>query len=441
MNILLVAIDTLRADHLGCYGYDKPTSPNLDQFARQGASSERLFCPGVPTQPNFTTTFTGQYSITTGIVTHGGTAQLSPDAPYLTEELQDAGLHTGAADNLAAMQPWFGRGWDDYMNPARDLKYIQWSDWHMYNQVAIPWLREHAREPFFLFVHYWDPHTPYLPPKDMWYDFYDGDPCDPDKDTLTPLFKGYWGQKWQERWFSRLPQGLTDAEFIVGLYDAEIKHVDRGFGELMNALEDVGVADDTLVMVFSDHGEMMYRHDIFFDHHGLYDGNLHVPLLVRWPGHIEAETRVHQLLQHVDLAPTLLEAVGAGIPEAMEGESFLDLLTAGGDRVLHDWLVTQECTWQAKWAIRTDDWKFIKARERDMHGMPMQELYDLHRDPDELSNLAQHRSDVAGELEHRLKSWIVGMMSKHGIEQDPLVAQGITLGKRWGEWVDKKGYW
>jgi len=385
MNVVLVAIDTLRADHLGCYGYDKPTSPHLDEFAAQGAVCERLYSPGVPTHPSFTTTFAGQYPITTGIVTHGGSAELSPDAPYVTEELQNAGFRTAAADTMASTRSWFARGCDDYMDLAQDLTYTQWTEWHVYNEAAGVWLREHARSgPFFLFVHYWDPHMPYLPPEETWYDFYDGDPCNPDNETLEPFYAGYWGQKWHDTWFSRLPENVTDAEFIVGLYDAEIKHVDRGFAGLMNMLEEVGVAEDTLVMVLSDHGEMMYRHGIFFDHHGLYDGNLHVPLLVRWPGRIEPGTRVSQLLDHTDLAPTLLEAAGAGIPEAMEGASFLELLTEGGERVLHDRLITQECTWQAKWAIRMDDlgpeasakgaWKLIKAREPDMHGSPMQEL-------------------------------------------------------------------
>ncbi len=149
------------------------------------------------------------------------------------------------------------------------------------------------------------------------------------------------------------------------------------------------------------------------------------------------------MLEHTDLAPTLLEAAGAVIPEAMEGKSFLKLLTEGGEEVLHERLITQECTWQAKWAIRTDDlgpeasakgaWKLIKAREPDMHGMPMRELYDLKRDPNEMSNLVRHRPDIAEALEEQLEAWIAAMMQKNGLDEDPLVAQGITLGKDWRE--------
>lgn len=444
MNILLIAIDTLSARHMSCYGYHKPTTPNLDEFARQGALCEALYCPSVPTQPNYTTTFTGQYSITTGIVAHGGHNELPSDAPYLTEQLQRAGMFTCAADNLAAMKGWFARGWSQYVNPAQHQKYIQWSDWRCYNEVAIPWLRERARagEPFFMFVHYWDPHTPYLPPEELWYEFYEGDdPCDPENHSLLPLLEGYWGARWKQNWFSRLPEGVTDALFIEGLYDAEIHYVDEGFAQLMDALDDAGLADDTMVVVFSDHGELMFRHGIFFDHHGLYDPNLHVPLLIRWPERIKPGTVVTQLLQHTDLAPTMLEAAGASIPRAMEGDSFLDLLTEGSERVLHEFLITQECTWQMKWAIRTDRYKYIKARQRDIYGNPMCELYDLQADPGEFDDIATIRPDIASQLDAKLEAWISLMMRRNGLDEDPLVAHGITLGKDWLEWGERHGYW
>jgi arylsulfatase A-like enzyme len=425
------------------YGYRKPTTPNLDEFAAQGALCRKLYCPSVPTQPNYTTTFTGQQSVTTGIVAHGGHNELPSDAPYLTEQLQRAGYTTVGFDNLPSMKNWFARGWTHQINPALNRKYIQWSDWRDYNELAIPWLREHGSDnPFFMFMHYWDPHTPYLPPEEMWYDFYEGDdPTDPDIDSLRPLLEGYWGSKWKQSWFERLPDELTDALFVEGLYDAEIRHVDEGFAQLMDALDDAGLADDTMVIVFSDHGELMFRHGIFFDHHGLYDPNIHVPLIVRWPDRIDAGTEVEKLLTHVNLAPTILEAADAPIPEAMEGESALDLLTEGSDRTLHEFLVTQECTWQMKWGLRTDRWKYIKARQEDLYGTPMAELYDLDADPGEFDNIAAKRPDVASQLDTKLEAWVAFMMRHNDLDEDPLVTHGITLGKDWEEWGEKHGYW
>ena len=243
--------------------------------------------------------------------------------------------------------------------------------------------------------------------------------------------------------FSEFPQPLRDAEYIVAMYDGEIRYADDGAGELLDALERSGVADDTLVVVFSDHGENMYRHDVFFDHHGLYEGALHCPLIVRWPGRAPAGKRVPHLVQHVDLAPTILSACGVDAPAAMEGISALPLATGESQAPLHRRLIAMECSWQAKWALRSDDYKFILSREqgRDLHGKPPRELYHLPTDPCELVNLAGERPQVAAALETELEEWIARMMEKNGLRQDPLVVQGVTLGKRWRTWVKEKGYW
>ncbi|UCH35527.1 MAG: sulfatase [Armatimonadota bacterium] len=443
MNVLLLDIDTLRADHLGCYGYARKTSPNLDALAAQGALCEKLYAPAVPTQPSHTTMYTGQYPITHGIVSHGGAASLADDAPFLPELLQKAGYTTCAVDTMRAMKPWFARGYEFYVDPSAGLEHRHAATCERVNARAIPWLRQHADERFFLYVHYWEPHTPYLPPARYRGLFYDGDPTDPKHDTLAAIYRQPFGEWWLESWFSQFPQPLRDAEYIVAMYDGEIRYADDGVGELLAALDDTADADDTLVLVFSDHGENMYHHDVFFDHHGLYEGVIHCPLVVRWPGRVAAGTRVPHLVQHTDLAPTLLDAAGVEIPQAIEGRSLVPLITAESHAPLHDRLITQECTWQAKWALRTDEYKLILSREqgRDLHDKPPRELYHLAADPGELTNLAERQPDVVAAMESELEQWIARMMEKNGLEQDPLIAQGITLGKRWRSWVKEKGYW
>jgi arylsulfatase A-like enzyme len=444
MNLLLIAIDTLRADHLGCYGYHRETSPALDAFASQGVLFEKLYAPAVPTHPSYTTTYTGQHSITHGIVTHCGRASLSPQAPFLPELLQQAGYTTCAVDNLSSMRPWFGRGYEFYIDPSSRHPHRHAVTCEEINARALPWLRAHAREQFFLFVHYWDPHTPYLPPgryRDL---FYDGDPTDPARDSLAPMRKQLFWEWWSgDCWFGQLPQPLRDAEYVVSLYDGEIRYADDGVGELLDALADTGVADDTLALVFADHGENMYHHGVFFDHHGLYEGNLHVPLAARWPARLAGGRRVSHLVQHVDLAPTLLDACGVEMPATMEGRSLLPLMTGDADAPLYDRLVTQECTWQAKWALRTDEYKLILSREqgRDLHDMPPRELYHLPTDRCEMHNLADERPGVTAQMEGELEAWIARMMEKNGLDRDPLVAQGTTLGRDWREWIERKGYW
>jgi arylsulfatase A-like enzyme len=183
----------------------------------------------------------------------------------------------------------------------------------------------------------------------------------------------------------------------------------------------------------------MYQHDIFFDHHGLYDDVIHVPLICRLPGRIPAGLVVDPMVQHLDLAPTLLEAAGLAAPAGMEGRSLWPLATGRTRSGGWDRIVCCESTWQSKWALRTETAKLILSRAPDFHDMPMRELYDLVDDPAECRNLADERPEVADRMEAELEQWIADGMAKAGRTEDPLRAQGITLGKRWVPWLEKIG--
>jgi arylsulfatase A-like enzyme len=433
MNFLLISIDTLRVDHLGCYGYSRPTSPTLDRLAASGALCEQFLCPAIPTHPSYTTFYTGQHPITHGVVAHGGNAALAAETPVLPELLVRAGYATCAVDNLARSKPWFSRGYEFYIDPSLRRSHALMVSAEELNHRAIPWLRAHAHDPFFLFIHYWDPHTPYLPPERYRSLFYDGDPCDPRHRSLEPLWSTPLGQVWRDTWFKWLGGRVTDAAYVAALYDGAIRYLDDEIARLLRVLDETGAGDDTLVLLFGDHGESLTEHGIYFDHHGLYDCTLRVPLIARWPGRIPAGRRLPQLVQHTDLAPTLLDAAGLTIPETMEGRSLLPLLTGASSEGHHSRLIAEECTWQAKWALRDDRYKFILARQPDLYGSPARELYDLSADPGEARNLAGERPDLARELEAELEGWIAGRLKASGRTVDPLIEQGITLGRRYYE--------
>ncbi|HIJ65196.1 MAG TPA: sulfatase [Candidatus Hydrogenedentes bacterium] len=445
MNILFIAVDTLRADHLGCYGYTRNTSPYIDAFAAESVLFEAAVAPAIPTQPAFVTLNTGQYPITHGVVAHGG-AVVPHAAPWLPKQLQQAGYTTCAIDNLAEWGRGFRRGYEFYIDPSQQFALPINCDNRTINRRAIPWLQQHGHEPFFLFVHYWDPHTPYLPPRAYRTLFYEGDPSDPNNRSLDGLARHPLGQTWRETWFSKLGKNITDANYIEALYDGEIRYCDEGVGQLLDALEERGLAGNTLVVLTSDHGELMYRHGIFFDHHGLYDGNIRVPLIVRLPRGTQASRRpsfdapestgplprrIPLLVTHADLAPTILELAGVPVPETMEGTSLAPLLQDQSDTPLHEFVVSLECTWQMKWCIRTFQHKFILARAEDFYGSPPRELYDLQRDPNEFHNIVEKQPDIARHLEERLESWIAQKMGQNGLTEDPLIAHGLTLGRAW----------
>jgi arylsulfatase A-like enzyme len=162
-----------------------------------------------------------------------------------------------------------------------------------------------------------------------------------------------------------------------------------------------------------------------------------VPLILRWPKNLPAGRRVEQFVQHMDFAPSLLKWAGAEVPANMEGKDFSGLAEGKTEEILWDRVVCCENTWQSKWAVRTDRYKFILSRKPDHHGMPLRELYDLQEDPTEQCNLIDANPVLAQELEAWLENWIDAGLSRGGRSVDPLCAQEITLGKRWDEWLNR----
>ncbi|KPJ62479.1 MAG: hypothetical protein AMS15_03850 [Planctomycetes bacterium DG_23] len=439
MNIVLLAIDTLSARHMGCYGYERNTTPFMDEYAKKGVLFKSLYCQAIPTQPSFTSLYTGQYSITHGIVSHSGTSSLDKNAPFLTEILQRNGYTTCAVDNLSNHKPWFVRGYEFYIKPRpKDSSRITCEH---YNAYATAWLKAHKDEKFFLFVHYWDPHAPYIPPERYRNLFYDGDPCDPKNKSLEGQFRHPLRKSRKTQWFDKLMPGITDAEYILAMYDSEIRYADDGVRQLLGSLDELGLMDETVVIILSDHGEIMYKHGIFFSHYGLYDDDIHVPLIIRWPEARKKRAQIPHLVQHIDIAPTILDMAGIPIPEAMEGKSLVPYLNGESDQPMYPFLVTEECSRMMKWALRTDEYKYILAREQDYRGGPMRELYDLKADPHEMKNIAPERPRVARDLEETLEGWIADMMKKNGLTTDPLIAHGLTLGAAWVQWAKRHGYW
>jgi arylsulfatase len=428
LNVVLITIDSLRADHLGCYGYRHNTSPNIDKLAAQGALAENLFCSAIPTHPSYTTLYTGQHAIRHKIVAHAGKNVLAREAPFLSEFFLHEGYTTCAADNLMRNRLWFGRGYEYYIDSSLKRPLIVNVTCEDLHARVVPWLRNHAGEPFFLFLHYWDTHYPFTPPPSYRHLFYEGDnPTDPDNHSLDKWWDFPFGMIARDTWL-RTPEGpVTDPAYLTALYDQEILYLDDHLPELLGALDDLGLSENTLVVLVADHGESLTEHNIFCEHHGLYDCVLHIPFIARLPGRIPPGTRLPQMLRMQDVAPTVLEAAGLPIPKEMDGKSFWRLLTGeardgGASRV-----VSLESSWQCKWSLRTDRYKLILSRIQDFYGNPMRELYDLEADPQEERNLAEEEKALAREMEEELEGWIADRLKALGESQDPVVAHGPSL--------------
>jgi arylsulfatase A-like enzyme len=288
------------------------------------------------------------------------------------------------------------------------------------NEVALPLIEElrASSRPFFLFLHYWDPHTPYLPPPAYRRRFYprDADPHDVGNHSMDEAWS--WEPfKW---YFHSWMPGVTDAEYVINLYDGETAYMDHHLRRVFQAL--APVRRETLVIITADHGEILNEQLGYFDHHGLYEGNIHVPLILYWPGTLPAR-RVPGFVQNLDLAPTLLELAGIRDRDGMEGLSLLPTamgLRAGNCQEIY----LSEATWEVKRAIRTARWKLIDSVEQDRHGRPMQELFDLEADPGEQHNVIDAHPEVCRELQERLHAWVRRRLAETGRAVDPLREQG-----------------
>jgi len=426
VNVLLIAIDTLRADHLGCYGYPRVTSPHIDRLAAEGTLFRDMISPHIPTHPGYTTMFSGHDVFSHQIVCHGGSREPEPEVRFLAEILSDLGYHTLAADNLGR---WFERGFAEYRRyswvsnqaePQRKAEAV--------NEVALDVLNRAAGQdkPFFLFVHYWDPHTPYLPPPPFSRMFYEGNEKAPDNHSMDEVF----GFAPFAKYFGAWLPGVTDREFPKAQYDAEIAYSDLAVAHVLARLHELGLDEETLVILSADHGETMDEHGCFFDHHGLYDANVCVPLVLRCPGKVPAGQRLAGQVAMYDLAPTVLDYLGHGdriAHERMTGRSVKPLVDGGSHRGNYEVVYLAECAWMRKRAVRTSEWKYIEALEPDFEGLPPIELYDLHEEPvKEVTNMLDARPDVADELRTILHDHAKRRPLEAG-KPDPIMEQSITM--------------
>ena len=430
-NILLIAIDTLRSDHLGCYGYAREVSPHLDRIAREGVTFEDHFAPHIPTHPGFTTLFTGMDAFTHQRVRLGGDVLPDPQIKTLAELLAAEGYRTAAVDNLPE---WFRRGFQDYESykwPWEMAPGAEWRRAELVNDLALPLLERlatGARDgiPFFLFLHYWDPHTPYLPPAPFRRMFYAGDEKDPAHLDGPHSMRGpFEFEVFNEYFQAWIEPDVTDTRFVAAEYDALIAYIDSALQHVWQALRQLGLDDDTVIAITSDHGEVLDEHPCWFDHHGLYESNVRVPFILRHPGGLPAGKRVRGFVRHQDQAPTLLDHVGLGHVaqrERMDGRSALPLLRTRTPRGVTPSVYLTENTWMRKRAWRTAEWKLIDGIEPDIHNFPLLELYHLPTDPAEQRNLAAERPEIVAQLQADLLGHVARRVRETG-KPDPMSYQ------------------
>jgi arylsulfatase A-like enzyme len=423
MNLLIFGIDSLRSDHMSCYGYHRLTTPHIDKIARQGILFEDAYSPYIPTTPGYTTMLSGKDVMSHQMVSLRPKRPINQDIHLLPEILKEKGY----VSVCIGFNDKFFRGFDKYES------YSAWMSWNEapghkaenLNKKVLPLIDSMAKKPFFIFLRHMDPHAPYLPPNPFPGMFYQGNWKDPSKKDMEPVFTFEPFSQFYKSW---MPPEVTDSDYIVALYDASLSYMDICIRHIYTRLEELDLIDNTLVVITSDHGESLMEHNCYFDHHGLYEPTIHIPLIYSCPNILQKGKRVKGFVLQSDLTPTVLELMGyhdSLDKLMMDGKSAIPLLK-GNRKTNHSEFYISECTWMRKRGWVTPEWKLIEALEPDFHNKPELELYNLIADPKENQNLAESEHDIIMLLKKKMLSWIERRMAETGLP-DPIMDYSLGV--------------
>ncbi len=360
-SLIVITVDTLRADRVGAYGYRKARTPSMDKLAQQGVLFSQAFSHVPLTLPSHCSLFTGFLPLSHGVRDNGERLRSTPAT--LAEIARGRGYATAAFVGAFPLDSRFGlnRGFDTYddlygsRNRIQDMAFVERRAEEV-NRRAEEWIRAHSREPFLVWVHYFDPHAPYDPP---------------------PPF---------------------DREFAGREYDGEIAYADECLGKLLEVVKDSGRADGTLVVLTSDHGEGLGAHEEKTHGIFIYDATLHVPLIIAGPEPLPRGRVVEAQVGLSDVLPTVLDLMGWPAQRTLPGRSLVPMMTRPGADVdgsarplyIESMAPLLSRNWAPLRGIRTSAWKYIDA--------PTAELYDLKSDPGETLNLHDSRPEIVRRL-------------------------------------------
>lgn len=446
MRILFLDLDTLRPDHLGCYGYRRNTSPNIDRIARDGVRFTNYYCSDAPCLPSRAALVSGRFGIHNGVVGHDGTAAdmflEGRDRPFngtirrdgLFGLLQQQHLHMASISPFAERHGawWFYAGFHEIHNTGRCGS----ESAEEITPVALDWIERNAsKDNWFLHVNYWDPHTEYRAPEEFGNPFED-QPIPDDWITRevfdehlravgphTPHEIAMYSSRTNPR-YPRHPgelKDLGDVKRMFDGYDCGIAYMDSHIGMIFDALERKGVMDDLAVIITSDHGENMGELAIYGEHGTADAATCRIPMIVRWPG-CKAGYVDNGMHYNIDLVPTLADLLGKPHRDIWDGASYAPALREGME-CGRDYLVLSQCAHVCQRSVLRGDYLYMRTYHDGFHLFPDEMLYNLREDRHEQRDLAGQHPEICRNLRADLQDWHDCMMASmpqgHG---DPLWA-------------------
>ena len=396
LNIILVAMDQLRADHVHSYGYFRNTSPSLDRMAAEGTLFTRMYASASWTTPSYHSVLTSLHPSRHRMTLYqaAGAPILDSSIPLLAEQFKKAEYKTVAfVNNANAGKRMLGRGFDEFYereDVAPNIterivseKGMRSSSAPATNEKIYSWLQNQS-EPFFMFILYFEPHSPYDPPVE--HDIFKTDAYPNETHT------GYDPQTGRLlRWANSIDNKAI--ERLNALYDGKIHFVDHYFGQLLDRLKKMGLDQNTVVVFFSDHGELLYEYDdvLTFDHRSLYDANIHVPFIIKGPGIPKGKT-VGAMTSHIDIAPTILEIAGLPQMPGSQGKNLLPVIK-GEKKIVHDYVFSEQDISQMLRSVRDKQYKLIYNTQTGK-----KQLYDTIIDPRERNDISSQNPQIVVRL-------------------------------------------
>lgn len=443
MRILYLDLDTLRPDHLGCYGYHRNTSPNIDRIAAKAVRFNQYYCSDAPCLPSRAASMTGMFGIHSGIVGHGGTAadlRVEGAERSFTDRLRweslpailrQAGFRTVSVSPFAERHSawWFYAGFNEMHNTGQSGM----ESAEAVTPTVLDWIRRNAAtDNWMLHVNYWDAHTPYRAPESFGNPFAD----DPLPAWLTDdVFAEHlnhvgphsareismFDDKPNPR-FPRHPGRLddrADLRRMIDGYDCGIRYMDGHIGQVLAALEEQGVGlDDLAVIVSADHGENLGELGIYGEHATADHGTCRIPMLLKWPG-CKAGYVDDGLHLNLDLLPTLADLLGQKPVARWDGQSYAQTLLNGKDTGRTN-LVISQCAHVCQRSVRFGPWLYMRTYHDGYHLFPNEMLFNVVSDPHEQHDLASQHPEICQQGASYLCTWHDAMMQTQPDNIDPL---------------------
>lgn len=443
MRVLFIDIDTLRPDHMGCYGYHRDTTPNMDKVCAEGIRFDQYYCSDAPCLPSRASLVSGMFGIRNGAVGHGGTAAdrrlTGPrrDFADIMDEgnfhniFRHAGMHTVSVSTFAERHSswWFNAGFNECYNVGGRGG----ESGEKVLPVALDWLRRNAnRDDWFLHVHFWDPHTPYRAPEAFGNPFEDV-PLDTwiDEEVFARHLQhtgphcinelNMYDDRTSPR-FPRMPGRAVDLDGlrrVMDGYDCGIRYADYLVGRILDLLREQGIYDETAIIITSDHGENMGELGIYSEHATADYPTCHIPFILKWPGGRQGITE-DGLHYSLDLLPTMAELLDVKSYDHWDGASFARTVT-DGENTGRDSLVLSQMAHVCQRSARFGDWLYIRTYHDGFHLFDEEMLFNLREDPHEERDVKLEHPELCALGAKIILDWHDEQMRKSDSPLDPMM--------------------